>query len=277
VAGEEGRAGNTALWTWSGAPSSYEPSTTRTPSLTSLASGVSTIKEHPVLPFGPVLFDTISGGSSSQKRSILKRPCWPPSDLGEQQILGKNNPMPSDTQNKTGSTYLYKCCVCLNDELQHSETVELDCRHIYCHTCLKYRFRLSILQPTCLRCYEKGNKSVYISLKCFREVMSNESIAALEEKIEKNPSLPAPVYYCRSPGCERFVQLIRRRHKQEGYEYGECRHCDRHVCLTCFDVEYHRPQDCPERPLEDSEPSSMSARILRFFDALGNPKAPKRR
>ncbi|KAH7115270.1 hypothetical protein B0J11DRAFT_444628 [Dendryphion nanum] len=152
---------------------------------------------------------------------------------------------------KTLSEEKLECCSCRGD-FRLNDTTKLECKHMYCNTCLKRVIMrgvlekdLNLLPPRCC-----GN---HIPFSVIARHLSEEEIEMFQNaEVEK---ATVDKTYCSGSDCGTFIAPVRIKGRK-----ATCQQCQHETCAMCKNS-FH-DYDCPEDP--DIQPTLDLAQTLHW-------------
>lgn len=142
-------------------------------------------------------------------------------------------------QIKCFNSKLFLCNICFNEKLGSECMYFLECRHVYCKTCLKDYFEIQIKdgQVHCLNCPEPKCSSVATPGQV-KELVDADLFARYDRLLlQSTLDLMADVVYCPRPSCQLPVM------QEPGCSLGICSSCNFAFCILCR-LTYHGVSPC---------------------------------
>nr|XP_006128598.1 E3 ubiquitin-protein ligase RNF14 isoform X3 [Pelodiscus sinensis] len=142
-------------------------------------------------------------------------------------------------QKKCFNSKMFLCSICFSEKLGSECMYFMECRHIYCKSCLKDYFEIQIRdgQVHCLSCPEPKCSSVATPGQV-KELVGEELFARYDRLLlQSSLDLMADVVYCPRPCCQTPVM------QEPSCTMGICSSCNHAFCTLCR-MTYHGVSPC---------------------------------
>ncbi|XP_043377370.1 E3 ubiquitin-protein ligase RNF14 isoform X2 [Chelonia mydas] len=142
-------------------------------------------------------------------------------------------------QKKCFNSKMFFCSICFSEKLGSECMYFMECRHIYCKSCLKDYFEIQIRdgQVHCLSCPEPKCSSVATPGQV-KELVGEELFARYDRLLlQSSLDLMTDVVYCPRPCCQTPVM------QEPGCTMGICSRCNYAFCTLCK-MTYHGVSLC---------------------------------
>ncbi|XP_044884602.1 E3 ubiquitin-protein ligase RNF14-like isoform X1 [Mauremys mutica] len=178
-----------------------------------------------------------AGAATAQEEILDERAVQDVESLSS--LIGEILDFDQAQQKKCFNSKMFLCSICFSEKLGSECMYFMECRHIYCKSCLKDYFEIQIRdgQVHCLSCPEPKCSSVATPGQV-KEVVGEELFARYDRLLlQSSLDLMADVVYCPRPCCQTPVM------EDAGCTMGICSSCNYAFCTLCK-MTYHGVSPC---------------------------------